>query len=136
MTPRMTRARFLSATLALGLMTPGLSALTRAAPAGAPPAAETTMKKMMEAVKTKSFDSFMADTDEGMRAELTKQMFEGVSNQLAPRMKQGYRTTYLSKLRQEGHDVFLWKLEFTEGANDHLIKMSLKDGKVAGFLIN
>ena len=60
MTPRMTRARFLSATLALGLMTPGLSALTRAAPAGAPPAAETTMKKMMEAVKTKSFDSFMA----------------------------------------------------------------------------
>ena len=32
MTPRMTRTRFLSATLALGLMTPGLSALTRAAP--------------------------------------------------------------------------------------------------------
>jgi hypothetical protein len=136
MTPRMTRARFLSATLALGLMTPGLSSLIQAAPAGAPPAAETTMKKMMEAVKTKSFDNFMADTDDGMRAALTKQQFEGVSNQLAPRLKQGYRTTYLSKLRQEGHDVFLWKLEITDAKDDHLIKLSLKDGKVAAFLIN
>jgi len=136
MTPRMTRARFLSATLALGLMTPGLSALTRAAPAGAPPAAETTMKKMMEAVKIKSFDSFMAETDDGMRAALTKQMFEGVANQLAPKLKQGYRTTYLSKLRQEGHEVFVWKLEISDAQDDHLIKMSLKDGKVSGFLIN
>jgi hypothetical protein len=135
MTPRMTRARFLSAALALGLATPGLSSLTQAGP-GAPAAAETTMKKMMEAVKTKSFDVFMANTDDGMRAALTKQQFEGVSNQLAPRMKQGYRTTYLSKLRQEGHDVHLWKLEMTDGKDDYLIKMALKDGKVAGFLIN
>ena len=136
MTSRIARAHVVFLLIALALAAPGLSRLVGAAPAGPPPAAEATMKKMIEAVKTKAFESFMADTDDDMRAALSRQMFEGVSNQLAPRLKQGYRTSYLTKLRQEGADVFLWKLEISDNKNDHLIKLSHKDGKVAGFLIN
>lgn len=98
---------------------------------GDPP--EATLKKMIEAAKTKSYDEFMAETDETLRAALTKQQFDAVCNLYVPRLKSGYKTTYLGKLRQRGHVVFLWKLELADGKDDNLVKMAVKDGKVSGF---
>jgi hypothetical protein len=91
---------------------------------------EAALKKMLEAVKV-----FLTDADDAVRAGITKQMFEGVSGLLTPRLKQGYKTSYLNKLRQHGHTVYLWKLEFSDGKDEALVKLSVKDGKVSGILI-
>jgi len=93
---------------------------------------EATLKKMLEAVKTKSYDDFLIEADDTVKAKLTKQMFEGVSGQVGPRLKQGYKTAYLSKLRKGEITVHLWKLEFSDGKDEALVTMAVKDGKVAG----
>jgi hypothetical protein len=38
-------------------------------------------------------------------------------------------------IRTPASTISIWKLETSDAKDDHLIKMSLKDGKVAGFLI-
>ena len=91
---------------------------------------EKVMTMMIEAAKTKSYQDFIVEVDDGFRAALTPQMFEGVANQLSPRLRLGYKTKYLTKLRQQGNVVYLWKLEFTDGKDEALIKMAVKDKKI------
>ncbi len=91
------------------------------------------LMKLLEAVETADYDSFVADGNAVFKAGMTRQMLEGVSDQLAPRMKQGYQPVYLGRLRQQGCQVYLWKLVFKDGGDDTLAKLVLKDGKVAGF---
>ena len=93
----------------------------------------TILKKLLVAVEVGDYDGFVADGDAEFKAGLTKQMFEGVSAQLAPRMKEGYDTFYLGQLKQQGCQVYLWKLAFKDAGDDVLAKLVLKDGKVAGF---
>lgn len=97
--------------------------------------AEAVMKRMLEATKSRAFDDFLSECDDNFKASLTKQMFEGVSGMLAPRLKQGWKHIYLGKLRQQGATVYLWRLEFADGKDEHLLKLALKDGKVSGILV-
>ena len=114
----------------------GLVALSSAVAMAAPhPEPEAQMKKMLEAIKAKSYDDFLGDADDRMRMALSKAQFEGVCGLLSARLQQGYKTSYLGKLRQQGFDNHLWKLEPADGKDEHLIKMAVKDGKVGGFFI-
>ncbi|HEY0712713.1 MAG TPA: hypothetical protein VGF45_08570 [Polyangia bacterium] len=96
---------------------------------------EKVMSMMVEAIKAKSYPDFVIETDDKFKAAVTLQMFDGVSNQVAPRLQAGYKTKFLAKLRQQGASVYVWKLEFTDGKDDMLVKMAIKDKKVAGFLV-
>lgn len=130
MTMTLTRAELLALGAAtLITMAPAISS---AEPQADP---ETLMKKMMEATKNGSYEQFLSDCDQKVKASLTKQMFEGVSGMLAPRLKQGWKHVYLGKLRQQGTMVHLWRLEFADGKDDHLVRMSLKDGKISGIFV-
>ena len=91
------------------------------------------LDKLLKAVEMNDYNSFVADGADAVKAGLTKQMLEGVSNQLAPRLKKGYMCSYLGELKQQGCKVYLWKLVYKDGEDDTLAKMVLKDGKVAGF---
>jgi len=91
------------------------------------------LDKLLKAVEMNDYDSFVADGTDAVKADLTKQMLEGVSNQIAPRMKKGYACSYLGELKQQGCQVYLWKLAYKDGGDDTLAKLVLKDGKVAGF---
>jgi hypothetical protein len=103
--------------------------------AGAEDAARPVLDKLLKAVEANDYDSFVADGTAEVKAALTKQMLEGVSDQMAPRMKKGYDATYLGELKQSGCKVYLWRLVYKDGGDDTLAKLSLKDGKVAGFLL-
>jgi hypothetical protein len=127
MTVLTTRKQF----LALGIV--ALSASVALAAPHAEPEAQA--KRMLEAIKTKSYEEFLADADDKMRMALTKPQFDGVCGLLSGRLQQGYKTSYLGKLRQQGFDTHLWKLEPADGKDEHLVKMSVKDGKVGGFFI-
>jgi hypothetical protein len=91
------------------------------------------LDKLLKAVEANDYDSFVADSNEAFKASLTKQMFQGVSGQLSPRLKKGYTSSYLGELRQQGSRVLLWKLAYKDGGDDALAKLVLKDGKEAGF---
>ncbi len=91
------------------------------------------LKRLLGAVEASDHDSFVADGNAVFKAGITKQMFGGISTQISPRMKKGYDTTYLGQLKQQGCQVYLWKLEFKDAGDDTLAKLVLKDGKVAGF---
>ena len=92
-----------------------------------------TLEKLLRAVETNDYNSFVAEGNDAVKAALTKPMLQGVSGQLAPRLKQGYVCTPLGELRQQGCRVLLWKLKYKDGGDDTLAKLSLQDGKVAGF---
>ena len=101
--------------------------------ANAEPGETRILKKLLGAVEVNDYDSFVADGNAAFKAGLTKQMLESVSIQLSTRMKKGYDTTYLGQLKQQWSQVYLWKLVYKDGGDDTLVKLVLKDGKVAGF---
>jgi hypothetical protein len=101
--------------------------------AQAPAQIETTMKNMLAATQANSLPDFVAAGDPAFKAGMTKPMLDGVSQQLAPRLKQGYTTSFLGKLNQQGFTVYLWKLEFKGGKDDVLVTLAAKDGQVGGF---
>jgi hypothetical protein len=93
----------------------------------------STLDKLLKAVESNDYDNFVADGTDVFKAALTKPMLQGVSGQLAPRLKQGYACTYLGELKQQGCRVLLWKLTFKDGGDDTLATLALKDTAVAGF---
>ena len=51
----------------------------------------STLDKLLKAVEANDYDSFVADASDVFKAALTKPMLQGVSGQLAPRLKNGVR---------------------------------------------
>lgn len=98
-----------------------------------PESARPVLDKLLKAVELNDYDNFVADGTDAFKAGLTKQILQGVSEQLAPRMKKGYELSFLGELKQQGCQVRLWKLTYKDGGDDILAKLVLKDGKVAGF---
>jgi hypothetical protein len=93
----------------------------------------STLDTLLRAVEANDYDSFVAGASDAFKAALTKSMLQGVSGQLAPRLKKGYACSHLGELKQQGSRVLLWKLTYKDGGDDTLAKLVLKDGKVAGF---
>lgn len=102
-------------------------------PAEAPQPAERTMKSMISAIRANSLPDFVAPGDEAFQAGMTREMLSSINQSLASRLTQGTTTTFLTRLNQQGFEVYVWKLEFKDGNDDVLVFMALKDGKVGGF---
>ena len=101
--------------------------------AQAPQATESTMKRMVSAIQANSLPDFVAPGDEAFQAGMTKEMLSSISQSLASRLGQGYSSTFLTRLKQQSFEVYVWKLEFKDGNDDVLVFLALKDGKVGGF---
>lgn len=112
-----------------------LTLIAPAAVAQAPAQLETTMKAMLAAIQSKSLPDFMAAGDASFKAGMTQPMLDSVSAQIAPRLSQGYTSSFLGSLNQEGYTVYLWKLAFKDGKDDRLVTMAVRDGKVGGFFL-
>lgn len=59
-----------------------------------------SLQTILDATVSEDYDLFTTVGDANYKAGITKQMFEGVCEQLAPRMKRGYSTTYSCQLKQ------------------------------------
>jgi hypothetical protein len=94
-----------------------------------------TLDKLLKAIEANDYNSFVADGDSAFKAAMTKQMLQGVSALFSPRLKKGYTCSYLAELKQQGCRVLLWKLAYSDGGDDTLVKLVLKDGKIAGFFL-
>ncbi len=66
--------------------------------------------------------------------DFKKADFDKVDKEYLPLFKAGYESTYLTSLKQEGLQVYLWKLSFKNGRDDILVKLAInKENKIAGF---
>ena len=102
-------------------------------PAEAPQPAEGTMKSMIAAIQANSLPNFVAPGDEPFQAGMTREMLSSINQSLASRLTQGYTSTFLTRLNQQGFGVYVWKLAFKDGNDDVLVFMAVKEGKVGGF---
>jgi hypothetical protein len=105
------------------------------APGQAPGGMDRTLNAMLEALQSGSLSDFVAPGDASFQSGMNQQMLEQVRSKIAPRLQQGYTSTFLGTLHQEGYTIYLWKLAFKDGLDDRLITMATRDGKVAGFFL-
>ena len=98
------------------------------------PAVEDVFDELIGAIMDDNYTGFLLSVDENFRAALTKPVFEKVVQQIGPLLKTNFKTTYLDQLQRDGYTVHLWKIEFETG-NDLLAEVSIKDGKVGGFVL-
>jgi len=96
-------------------------------------AADVILTKILNAVENNDLNNFVIDGDNQFKAAITKQMFDGLNAMIAPRMKKGYKIVSLGTLNQQGCQIYLRKLVFKDGNDDILVKLALRNGKVAGF---
>ena len=96
---------------------------------------QSCFETLLAATAAGDYSRFVSVGDASFRDDITPEMFLGVSNGLAPRMRSGCTPTYLGQLRQGGAQVSLWHLVFADGGDDELARMSMAEGKVDGFLI-
>ncbi len=92
-------------------------------------------KKLMTALAERDYDAFVADGTPQVKAALTKQMFEGVGDQIGLRLKKGYDATFLTELKQQGCKIYVWKVVVHDGGDDLLAKLAMQGEKMAGFRI-
>jgi hypothetical protein len=90
--------------------------------------------KLLDAIKNDDYASFVADGTAAFQG-LPKVQFDAVSAQLAPKLKEAHTVTFLGELNQRGFRVTLWKLAYSDGSDDALISLSVKDGKVGGYWV-
>jgi len=93
------------------------------------------LQVILNAIASGDYELFTTVGDSDYKAGITKQMFEGVSEQLAPRMEKGYSLTYFGHLKQGDYPIYLWKLSFADGGDEFVTRMTLNGDKVAGILI-
>jgi hypothetical protein len=97
------------------------------------PSTEGTVNKLLAAIATNNYDSLVANTAPALRTRITSEAFTQVSTRLSPRLKMGYKLQYLGNLKQQGVEVFLWKIIYTDGGDDMLARLVIQEGMVAGF---
>lgn len=110
----------------------GIVSITHAAE---PPSdALAASDKLLAAIHAEDYAAFVAGGDAAFKG-LKKEQFDSVSAQLKPRFKSGYTATYLGELNQKGFKVTLWRLRFSDGGDDLLATLSMKNGKIGGYFI-
>lgn len=93
------------------------------------------LQTILDATDSGNYDHFFTVRNSSCKAGITRQMLECVSEQLSPRMLEGYTTTYFGHLKQLHYQIYLWKLSFEDGGDEFVIRMTMDGDKVAGILI-
>ena len=94
---------------------------------------ERTLDTLLTAIATNDYDILVANATPALKTRITRETFAQVTAQLSPRLKKGYKLQYLGSLKQQGVEVFLWKIIYQDGGDDMLARLVIQEGKVAGF---
>ena len=101
---------------------------------GEAPKADSSVQKtfdnLLNAVKAKDREAFVADATDAVKKETTPEAMDVLEKHVGSRLKGGYEATYLCQLKKGAVQVYLWKLAFKEGGDDLVALMARKDGKV------
>ncbi|MGK9451136.1 hypothetical protein ACSSZE_07725 [Acidithiobacillus caldus] len=112
----------------------GFSSTVIAASCGqAPEAVQGRFNDMMQALVKDSYSSFVTDSSETFRQALTPAAFAQMSKTLQEKLdlQAGYRSEYVTDLRQGAITSYVWRLTLHDG-NQILMQLSMRDKKVVG----
>ena len=98
-------------------------------------AARTMFDRLLRAIEASDRASFVAEATDPFRQAMTQGALTAMNRQLGPRLRKGHQASYLCDLRQQGLKVHLWKVTFQDGGDDVVVRIVLKDGKLAGFFL-
>jgi hypothetical protein len=90
---------------------------------------------LLAATAAGDYEQFTSIGDEKFKSAIQPEMFHRVSQSLAPRMREGFTSTFLGELRHNGSTVSLWHLRFADGGDDRLMRVSIAGGRVKGALV-
>jgi hypothetical protein len=97
------------------------------------PSTEGTVNTLLAAIATNDYNALVANAAPALKTRITKETFTQVSTQLSPRLKRGYKLQYLGSLKQQGVEVFLWKITYPDDGDEVLARLVIQENKVAGF---
>ncbi len=103
--------------------------------ANPPPSVIDCLQTILDAFFSGNYELFNTVGNLSYKADISRQMFEGVSKQLSSQMGKGYTTTYLDHLKQLHYQIYLWKLSFEHGGDEFVIRMTMDGNKVARIAI-
>ena len=96
---------------------------------------DATLKQMLDAIQSKSYDRFVADGDAKFKEGYTQKMFEELAGMLGQKLQNGHRVSFLTTLNQQDFVVYVWKLMLKGVREEYLINLFVRDGNVVGFII-
>ena len=122
--------------LTAGSLTVALSGTVDGGAVGEASAQEKTFSsEIMQATKDENYQAFIADGNSAFK-QITELQFKAVCVQITPRLKAGYDLVFLGALKQQGYHVTLWKVAYSNGGDDELLTLSVKNGKIGGAYIH
>lgn len=96
---------------------------------------DATLRQIMDAIQSKSYDKFVADGDATFKTGFTQKMFDDLSGMLGEKLQKGYQVSFLTTLNQQDFVVHVWKLTLKGVRDEYLINLFVREGKVIGFAI-
>lgn len=102
--------------------------------AEAPKEDQALFDNLITAIVKADYDSFVAE-GVGSFQQMRQDQFDAAVAQLSPRLNAGYEATYLGTIKKKGGHISLWRLAFKGLDEEALATLSVKDGKVSGFII-
>ena len=90
---------------------------------------------MMDALKDDDYNAFISMGTPAFQRAMTRTLFEQVAAQIGPRVREGFKATFLEQLKGKA-SRYLWKIEFKDGGDDVLAQIAVQDDKVAGFFLS
>ncbi len=103
--------------------------------------ASAMCRTLLDASVAGDFDAFRreceAKGDSNMRMVATDpstgETFKRASAAIAASCRDGYDLEFLGSLTQRGHDIYLWKLAPKTGGDQFVVRLTLKNKRLAGF---
>lgn len=88
---------------------------------------------LMQAMRDGDPSVFQELGDDVFKKQMTPELFQTALADIGPRLRGGYRSTYLGKIQKNGKDIFLWKITPEQSQEELLVTMVLQKNKVAAF---
>ncbi len=124
------------ATLTVLAMAPSPTTATAATSDPAPlPGTQAVSVGMVEAIRARSYQDFLANGDVQLRAQVGRPQFDDLCSRYAEPLGKGYRLMYVDHLRRRGTLVVLWKLTLADSDDEALLTIVMRDSRVEDFSI-
>ncbi len=96
------------------------------------PQARKMMEGELQALKTADYQQFIQNGNSAFK-ELSKTVFDVLEMSWSEELAKGYQLDYLGAIERVGMTEYLWRVTFTGSNSQHLGRLTLADGKIAGF---
>ena len=96
---------------------------------------DTTLKQMLDAIQSNTYDRFVADGDAKFKKDFTRKMFEDLAGMLGEKLQRGHQVAFLTTLNQHDYVAYVWKLTLKDVKDEYLINLFVREGNVIGFVI-